>query len=69
VYIDGEDAKTDENKSTIFNFSALAGVGFMLGPVTIKAGYNYGLLTVVNGVGNHVGYLQLGAALHFQTSE
>ena len=65
VYLDGEDVKTDENKSKIFNLPVLVGVGLMLGPVTIEARYNYGLLTVHNDVGNHVGYLQLGAGLHF----
>lgn len=65
VYIDGVDAKTDENKSKIFNLPGLVGAGVMLGPVTIEARYNYGFLTVHNDVGNHVGYLQLGAGLHF----
>jgi hypothetical protein len=64
VYIDGEDAKTDENKSNWFNLPALAGVGLMLGPVTIEARYNYGLLNV-NDFEDKIGYLQLGAGLHF----
>jgi hypothetical protein len=65
VYVDGADAKTDENKSKIFNLPVLGGVGLMLGPVTIEARYNHGLLTVNNDAGNHVGYLQLGAGFHF----
>jgi hypothetical protein len=64
VYVDGEDAKTDENKSKFFNLPVLAGVGLMLGPVTIEARYNHGLLKV-NDPGDHVGYLQLGAGFHF----
>ena len=64
VYIDGEDAKTDENKSRIFNLPALVGAGLMLGPITIEARYNYGLLDV-NDFDEKVGYLQLGAGLHF----
>ena len=65
VYLEGADAKTDENKSKFFNLPVLAGVGLMVGPVTIEARYNYGLLTVNNDAANHVGYLQLGAGLHF----
>ena len=65
IYIDGEDAKTDNNKSKIFNLPGLVGAGLMLGPVTIEARYNYGFLPVHNEVENHVGYLQLGAGLHF----
>lgn len=65
VYLDGEDVKNDENKSKIFNLPGLVGVGLMLGPVTVEARYNYGFLTVNNDAGNHVGYLQLGAGLHF----
>lgn len=64
VYIDGEDAKTDENKSRFFNLPVHAGLGLMLGPVTVEARYNYGLLKVHDD-GYHVGYLQLGAGLFF----
>jgi len=64
VYMDGEDAKTDENKSRIFNLPVLAGAGLMLGPVTIEARYNYGLLNV-NDFEEKIGYLQLGAGFHF----
>ena len=64
VYIDGEDAKTDDNKSKFFNLPLHAGLGLMLGPVTVEARYNYGVLTVHDD-GYHVGYLQLGAGLFF----
>jgi len=65
VYVFGEDAKTDDNKSKIFNLPLHAGLGLMLGPVMVEARYNHGLLTVNNDAGNHVGYLQLGAGLLF----
>ena len=64
VYIEGADAKTDENKSRIFNLPVHAGLGLMLGPVMVEARYNYGLLKVHDD-GYHVGYLQLGAGLLF----
>jgi hypothetical protein len=64
VYIDGVDAKTDDNKSKIFNLPVHAGLGVMLGPVMVEARYNYGLLQVHDD-GYHVGYLQLGAGLLF----
>lgn len=64
VYIEGEDAKTDDNKSKFFNLPVHAGLGLMLGPVMVEARYNYGLLQVHND-GYHVGYLQLGAGLLF----
>ncbi|MGW8314143.1 MAG: outer membrane beta-barrel protein [Bacteroidales bacterium] len=64
VYIDGADAKTDDNKSKIFNLPVHAGLGLMLGPVLVEARYNYGLLKVHDD-GYHVGYLQLGAGLLF----
>ena len=64
VYVDGEDAKTNDNKSRIFNLPLHAGLGLMLGPVTVEARYNYGLLNV-NDFGDKVGYLQLGAGFYF----
>jgi hypothetical protein len=65
VYVDGADAKTDENKSKFFNLPGQLGAGLMLGPVTIEARYNHGFLIVNNTAENHVGYLQLGAGLYF----
>lgn len=64
ILVDGEDAKTDENKSKFFNFPLHAGLGVMLGPLTIDARYHYGLSNL-NDTENNIAYLQVGAGFHF----
>ena len=59
----GEDALTDETKTEFFDMLINMGAGVMLGPLTIEARYNHGLLDVNHG--NKNAYFQLGAGISF----
>ena len=65
--VDGQDAKTDDNKYKVFNFPVHGSAGLMLGPVTIEARYNYGLskLNKTLDPDSRLSYIQLGAGFAF----